>query len=247
MRTLTVILTVCLGLLLPQCAAALAVFDAALFNETVREHSVTLNQWAKENSQRLAQLQQQQQTHALLEQHTTMPGQQSWSNVQQVQEQSLALLHATKSLWGEFGSAQRYYEEFLKAQSWQQCFATNNCNFALALEFMNNTNIKHAQNAYNQADEVIASLNQHISTLVKLSQEGQSSFSLAATLDVLSKLNGSVAASLVNLNSQIATLNQLMSQDLSTKAQKAITDRAYLQTITHYTEQEPIQVPQFVK
>lgn len=244
-----------LGLLLlvhvciPPALSAMAVIDAKLISEEVKQRSLMVKQWAKDNEQQLKQLNeliisnnQLLTTHNLMAQNYTMNSQSTWQDISTMQEQSLALLYATKSLWGEYGSAQRYYADHLKAQAWESCMATHNCNFNLALKEMNDLNLAHALQAYENAAKVSKQLDQQINSLKKLSVEGLNSQSLAATIDAMAKINGSIAVSMVDLNNQLALFTQMMGQDISKKSQTETIDEKYREIITDFTPINPMPI-----
>lgn len=235
-------------------AGALAVIDARLLAESMRQRSLAVKQWAHDNDQQLQQINQLTKgnaqllsTHDLMAQNYRMDHQSSWQNIETMREQSLALLYASKALWDEYGSAQQYYADSLKAQAWESCINTRVCDFNQALQDINELKLNQAIQAYQNATSMSYKIEDQIGALQQLPLEGLNSQSLAATIDVLAKINGSVAVSMADLNQQLAILTKITSQNMAKESQTETLNRAFLEAITSHQSvfQEPVtnQIP----
>lgn len=223
--------------------AAVPVVDAQLINETIQSRVESMQAWAKDNELQISQLQQLVNTQAFLEQQATMPYQSTWQSMQKLQENSLALAHATQAIWKEFGSAHNYYVNHLMATAWDGCIASGNCNFNQALSKLNNAALQQALQAAENANQVNTQLSTYISHLQQLSIQAQSSTSIASTLDTLTKITGNIDALLITLNAQSAALLQQQSQEATQQALERQSERRYLQMISQYSEQATINLP----
>lgn len=224
-------------------AAVMAVIDNTLVGENVVQRVLAIEQWAHDNMRQLEQLNSLDQgnvilddTQQLMVKNYAMDSKGSWQQVQALQEESLTLLHAAKSMWEEFGSAQHYYASFHKAQAWDKCMQGQHCTFARALEEMDNQAISQSMQAYQNAEEMNTKLQGQIELLQELNQESENSESQAGTLDALSKINGHVASSMVDLNNQMAQLTKLQSHHMAQESNEALAHDSYVQAITSFTD-----------
>lgn len=217
-------------------AGGLPVIDAALIQETLTQRTLTMQQWAQENETRLQQLYQLGATHNLLQDQTLMPYQDSWQSFQNMHEQSLALVHATQALWREYGSIQNYYTAYLKAEAWEMCISTGNCDFNQALQNLDQFKLQQANQAATSAEKVNQQLDSYVTQLQQLSFEAQNSQSIASTLDTLTKITSNVDSLLITLNSQIATLSALQSQEAGQRAWEKKIERKYIQAISQHAD-----------
>lgn len=235
----------CLALLLCALAlpcAAFPVFDAAALTENILHRILYLDQWARDNLAQADQLSSlnvgndiAQGTQNLMDQNYAMDFKGTWEQINALQEDSLVLLHATKSAWEEFGSVGQYLSSFYKANAWEECFNSGTrCTFAQVVKKLDDEAIEQALTAYRHAEAMSARLEHQVQELQSLSRESQDSTSAAGTLDALSKINGSVASSLVDLNSQVALMTRLQSHEIaranSQKRSSAARDEALLKT-----------------
>lgn len=246
-RVIALSLTLTLGMApFSHTAMALTVIDPTLIAENIFQRILAIEQWAQDNSNQLDQINKLDtgntildDTQTLMEQNYAMDFKASWDQVMSLQEDSLALLHAAKSVWEEFGSAQQYYASFHKAQAWEKCMQSSHCNFATALNEMDNQSIEQALQAYQNAEDMNVKLQEQIDLLQELNTESQNSESAAGTIDTLSKINGHVASSMVDLNNQIAQLTKMQSHEMAQKSNEDLAHDSYIRAITSFKDYGP--------
>lgn len=221
-----------------------AVIDSKLIAETIQQRTASMQQWAKDNEMQLSQLQQMSITHQFLEGQALMSYQNTWQDLRSIQEQSLALVHATQALWREFGSAQDYYVNYLMSSAWSSCMNTGHCSFNQALSNLDNMKLQQAMQSAEGAHKVNQQLENYLAKLQQFTFQAQNSKSIASTLDTLAQITSNVDALLIQLNAQTASLSQLNSQAAAQKSVESTFERQYLQAISQHTEQDPIHVPQ---
>lgn len=231
--------------------AAMAVFDAAVLHQSMREQVMAVEQWARDNVNQARQIEEllsgnhiATDTQNLMDKNYTMRNKHSWSKIRQLQQESLTLLYATKALWDEFGSANRYYASFRKADAWKLCMQSNNCTFSQTMQNLEDSSITQAIQAYRNAEQMNERLQGQIVKLQSISDESQNTDSQAATLDALSKINGSVAGSMVDLNAQVAQLTKLQGHSIAKQSNKVLADEFYFKEVTKSTHRlKPDSVP----
>lgn len=231
--------------------AALPVIDGAAIAESISQKIIAIEQWARDNLNQARQIEELldgnnilTDTQNLMDKNFAMEYKHSWEQVSSLQDQSLALLYASKSIWEEYGSANRYYAAFQKAKSWEQCMKGRHCTFAKALENLEDSSISQSIKAYQNAEAMNRKLNEQISSLQKLVQESKNSKSQAGTLDALSKINGSVASSMIDLNGQLAQLTKLQSHELAKQSNEQLASDSYFKEITSYNRVNSTKLPQ---
>lgn len=234
-------------------AFAIAVFDAAALSENILHRVLYLDQWARDNLTQANQLSSLnlgndiiQGTQDLMSQNYAMDFKETWEQITSLQEDTLVLLHASKSAWEEFGSLGQYLASFYKADAWEKCLADGNCDFQEVVQKLDDEAIVQALNAYRHADEMNVKLASQVQELQKLGRESQNSQSAAGTLDALSKINGAVADSLVDLNSQVALLTKLQSQALAQEKSKDRSRAARDEILLRYDGRYQGKVPAFL-
>ena len=238
------------------CLPSLAfpVFDAAALTENIMHRLLYLNQWAKDNLNQADQLSSLnvgnnivQGTQDLMQQNYAMDFKGTWDQINALQENSLVLLHATKSTWEEFGSVGQYLASFYKADAWERCLTTGKrCTFSDVVKRLDDEAIEQALDAYRHAEAMGDKLETQVQELQSLSQESQSSQSAAGTLDAMSKINGSVASSLVDLNSQVALLTKLQSHEIARDNSQKRSSAALDEALLRYTPQHQVKLPAFL-
>lgn len=237
----------------PAQASGIPVFDAAALGENMLQRLVFLEQWARDNIAQSDQLQSintgnvtLDETQQLMEQNYAMINKATWSNIADLQERSLTLIQAARAAWAEFGSAQQYYASFQTAQAWEQCFNSGNCNFGRIVPQLENSSIAQARQAYQYAEQVNQKLSSQVARLQNIIRESENSDSQAGTIDALAKINGTVASSLVDLNSQISLMTKLQSHQLASESNRRLGGEAYFKSITTYTPRPDDNLPQYL-
>ncbi len=235
-------------------ASGFPVFDAAALTENMLHRILYLDQWARDNLAQADQLSSlnvgnniAQGSHELMAQNYAMDLKASWAHITALQEDSLGLLHATQSTWEEFGSVGQYLAAFYKAEAWERCFeGTSPCTFGTVVKKLDNEAIDQALSAYQHAQAMSQKLERQVQALQNLSAESQSSHSAAGTLDALSKINGAVASSLVDLNSQLAVITKLHSHQLARTTSKERSNAAHSEALLRYSPQPTSKLPTFL-
>lgn len=227
------------------------VIDAAAISESISQKIVAIEQWAKDNINQAKQIEELLQgnniltdTQELMNNNYAMDFKHSWDQVSNLQNQSLALLYASKSLWEEYGSAQQYYAAFQKSRSWEQCMKGRHCTFAKALKNLEDSSISQSLQAYHNAESMNQKLNEQIHSLMQLVNESKNNKSQAGTLDALSKINGSVASSMIDLNSQLAQMTKLQSHAMAKQSNEQLMFDSYFKEITSYKQTKTSVLPQ---
>lgn len=197
--------------------ASYMVFDASALRESISQKVAAMEQWATDNAHQIQQLQELVNTYKLEAQNSVMPMLSAWQDLQSLHEDSLSLLHASASVWQEFGDANRYLASFKRADAWNSCIQSGKCNFKKTLHLIDNTAIDFATKSYQNAELMQEKLKNQIREVQKLNLEARSSTGRAASLDALSKINSSISSSLVDLNLQTSTMVKLLSHDLAAK------------------------------
>lgn len=254
-RTLTLLLTKCSVLVLAlSCQspsyAALAVIDSAALSESISQRIMTIESWARDNLNQVRQIQELlsgnnilTNTQKLMDLNYAMDFKASWEQISALQEQSLALLYASKSVWEEYGSAQQYYAAFHKAQAWKNCMQSHSCHFDQVLNSLDESTISQSLQAYRQAEAMNDKLNAQVAQLKNLVTESELNHSQAGTLDALSKINGVVASSMVDLNNQMAQLTKLKSHEMAAHSNAALAHKSYLEEILRYQSTKSKALP----
>lgn len=191
--------------------------DKKSLAQSLEMQQQTLSQWQKENDARLKQLQAQEDLLSFNEEDSKMPNKESWENINEIQENVMALMEANISLWEEFGDANKYYASFKKASAWQECFESGSCTFNQTINLLDDSSISFATKAYENAQQMQTKLKSELHNIANLTYEGENAVQRGALIDTLSKVNSQSAISLLDLNNQIATLVQLISHDLGSK------------------------------
>lgn len=224
--------------------AIITVVDPSLIRENVMQRVLSIEQWARDNLNQLEQITRLDtgneilnSTQQLMTQNYAMDFKESWQQVKHLQEESLTLLHAAKAMWEEFGSSQQYYAAFHKAKAWEKCMQHKHCTFATALNELHDKSISQAIQAYHNAEDMNAKLQTQIEQLQQLNIESQESTSAAGTLDAMSKINGHVASSMVDLNNQIAQLTKLQSHEMAQQNNEALAHDSYIRAITDFSDE----------
>lgn len=224
--------------------AMITVVDPSLIRENVMQRVLAIEQWARDNINQLEQITRLDTSNVILDgtqqlmtQNYAMDFKESWQQVKHLQKESLTLLHAAKSMWEEFGSSQHYYAAFHKAQAWENCMHQKHCTFATALNELHDKSITQAMQAFHNAEDMNAKLQAQIEQLQQLNIESQESTSAAGTLDAMSKINGHVASSMVDLNNQIAQLTKLQSHEMAQKNNEALAQDSYIRAITDFSDE----------
>lgn len=197
--------------------ATFPVFDASALHESISQKVAAIEQWATDNANQIKQLQELVNTYELEAKNSIMPMLSAWQDLQSLHEDSLSLLHASASVWQEFGDANRYLASFKRSDAWNNCIQSGHCNFKKTLRLIDNTAIDFATKSYQNAELMQEKLKSQIIEIQKLNLEARSSTGRAASLDALSKINSSISSSLVDLNLQTSTLVKLLSHDLAAK------------------------------
>ena len=230
--------------------AAIPVMDASALNESVMQRIISIEQWARDNINQARQIQEllsgnniAHDTQNLMDRNYVMDSKESWQNIARIKEQSLSMLYASRSAWEEFGSAQQYLASFQKASAWSKCMQAGNCSFSRVLTELEDSTISQAMEAFEMSQSMNIKLQEQIDQVQALVVESQSTASQAGTLDALSKINGSAALSMIDLNNQIALLTRLQSHDLARQSNVRLAQEGYLKEITRHVERAPDRLP----
>ncbi len=182
-------------------------------------------------------------TQMLMDKNYTMDNKYTWEYIHKLQQDTMAMLYASKAIWDEFGSANRYYTSFRKAQAWDQCMQSGNCTFSQTLQNLEDSSISQAMQAYKNAEQMNDKLLVQIDKLQRIADETQNTNSQAATLDGLSKINGSVASSMIDLNAQVAQLTKLQGHALAKQSNQALADEFYFREVAKSTSKKVETLP----
>lgn len=201
------------------CAPATASEDTRVLNEIAEKLGSqldTLRSWSESNQQSAQVLLEQSNTAMQMAEYDHLkPNADTWDKVEELNEQSLGLLHATSSLWESYGTFSAYLASHKKAEAWQKCLEQKGayCSFRDALEELDTNTIDAATQAAKSAEESQSVIEDQIAKLESLSFEARGAEGLGAGLDTLSKVNAASASSLINLNNGIYTMIKLQAHE----------------------------------
>lgn len=239
-----------LGLNCTNAHGAMPVFDGAVLAQTIQEQVLAVEQWARDNINQARQINEllsgntiASDTQMLMDKNYTMDNKYTWEYIHKLQQDTMAMLYASKAIWDEFGSANRYYTSFRKAQAWDQCMQSGNCTFSQTLQNLEDSSISQAMQAYKNAEQMNDKLLVQIDKLQRIADETQNTNSQAATLDGLSKINGSVASSMIDLNAQVAQLTKLQGHALAKQSNQALADEFYFREVAKSTSKKVETLP----
>ena len=229
---------------------AMPVFDGAVLAQTIQEQVLAVEQWARDNINQARQINEllsgntiASDTQMLMDKNYTMDNKYTWEYIHKLQQDTMAMLYASKAIWDEFGSANRCYTSFRKAQAWDQCMQSGNCTFSQTLQNLEDSSISQAMQAYKNAEQMNDKLLVQIDKLQRIADETQKTNSQAATLDGLSKINGSVASSMIDLNAQVAQLTKLQGHALAKQSNQALADEFYFREVAKSTSKKVETLP----
>lgn len=214
------------------CAPAAASEDSAVLHEIagkLQKQLNTLQSWSASNQQS-AQVLLQQSNAAMnmaVKDHMK-PNEKTWSEVEELNEKSLGLLHATSALWQSYGDFQNYLASYKKAEAWKKCLdrTGENCTFRDALSELDTKSIDYATQAAKSAEESQSVIEDQIAKLESLSLEGRMADGLGAGIDTLSKVNAASASSLINLNNGIYTMIKLQAHETAGRHNLSMAEEA---------------------
>lgn len=230
--------------------ANLPVIDGASLAESITQKIIAIEQWARDNINQAKQIEELFEgnniltdTQKLMDENFAMQFKHSWSQVSDLQNQSLALLYASKAVWEEFGNAQHYYASFQKAQAWEHCLHGRHCDLAKTMKNLDESSISQSMQAYKNAEAMNRKLSEQITALQSLVSESQNNKSQAGTLDALSKINGAVASSMIDLNGQLAVITKLQSHAQAKQSNEQLAFDSYFKEITSYKNTQITTLP----
>ncbi|WP_156907530.1 hypothetical protein [Anaerobiospirillum succiniciproducens] len=239
-----------MGLNCTNAHGAMPVFDGAVLAQTIQEQVLAVEQWARDNINQARQINEllsgntiASDTQMLMDKNYTMDNKYTWEYIHKLQQDTMAMLYASKAIWDEFGSANRYYTSFRKAQAWDQCMQSGNCTFSQTLQNLEDSSISQAMQAYKNAEQMNDKLLVQIDKLQRIADETQNTNSQAATLDGLSKINGSVASSMIDLNAQVAQLTKLQGHALAKQSNQVLADEFYFREVAKSTSKKVETLP----
>lgn len=184
----------------------------------------TMRSWSEDNRRQTEELRENAEKAMKLAgtDHET-PDRETWSKLDELNENSLGLLHASSSLWESYGSMSAYIASFKKAEAWQECVKSHkHCSFREVLSRMDSNSIDYATRAMRSAEENSKAIGQSIRKLEELSFEARGAVGLGAGLDTLSKVNAASAASLADLGTSINTLLRIQAHEQAVKHNQAL-------------------------
>ncbi len=174
----------------------------------------TLRAWSADNSRQAGYLLEQSDAAMAMAQHDHIkPDARTWSAIDDLNEQSLGLLHATQSLWESYGNFNSYLASVKKAQAWQSCSKQQHCSFRDAVSNMDTNSVEVAVKAAKSAELSQKNIAEQIKKLEAFAFEARNSEGLAAGIDALSKVNAASAASLVDLSNGVNTMLSIQAHE----------------------------------
>ncbi|MCR5085156.1 MAG: hypothetical protein K6A65_06605 [Succinivibrionaceae bacterium] len=197
------------------------VIDPKALQESINQGIRQMNQWETENRNKLAEIAELEKTRVLEERNSEMPGKAGWAGIDEVNGRTLAMLHASKSLWQQYGSASEYLAAFKKSSAWRQCFSTRGCTFSRSLSLLDERGVDYATQAYLSAQRMQQKLSADIAALERISREARAAEGRGAALDALNKINSSMADSMLDLGHGTAALVGIISHDSAMRHQAA--------------------------
>ncbi len=179
----------------------------------------TMRAWSRENQRQTEELRSQAQKAMELagKDHET-PMKETWEQVDELNENSLGVLHASAALWKSYGSLSSYLSSFKKAEAWRECIKSQQtsykrCSFREVLSRMDSNSIDYAAQAMQSAEENSRAIGESIRKLEQLSFEARAADGLGAGLDTLAKVNAASTAQLADLGTSINTLLRIQAHE----------------------------------
>lgn len=215
-----------LAVLCHSASATTTVSMLSKLSSQMQQTNKILQSWSEKNQQSAEDL------YTLTEENTKKaeegmerPSVETWSKVEELNLSSLGVLHATASLWKEFGAASSCTASSIENQAWQDCLEDNGgeCTFREMLARMDEKSLEIAIKAAANAQDMTESLELNIEKLQELSSEARDADGLGAGLDTLSKVNASAAASLVTLSNQINSMLSFTLSEAESEHQRRLT------------------------
>ena len=217
--------------LLAACSCCLAENEEGLLRDIsskLSESLDTMRSWSRENQRQTEELRVQAQKAMELagKDHET-PAKDTWDKVDELNENSLGVLHASQSLWKSYGSLSSYSSSFKKAEAWRECVQSQQnfakkCSFREVLSRMDSKSIDYAAEAMQSAEENSRAIGESIRKLELLSFEARAAEGLGAGLDTLAKVNAASTASLADLGTSINTMLRIQAHEAASSHNLAL-------------------------
>lgn len=194
--------------------------------------AATFAQWAHDNSNQIAKLNEQLKTNELLRSDMVMSHKQSWERVSKLNSDSIKILTASHALADEMEKGSAYLVSKSRSKVIESCLKDSKCMLQEKLRSFDEVASMRSERAIHQARMVKQSLKQQIHELSQLSFEGRDATSRSDALDTMAKINAQAGSSLIALNDQFASVVEFLSLDTATRVQdknikKAMSSRLY--------------------
>ena len=225
--------------------AAFAVFDAQNLMQMLTDNIATVEQWGIDNQKQLEQLQQLIQSNTWAQTNSTLNQRASWQVVETARQETLALVHATSSIWQQCGQLSRFLATMKSSEAWLACARSGSCSFENYLRDLDESTVKIAQNAAAYAERMQVHLGQKAQALERLKTNGQTAKGQADIMDNMSKINAEIASSMIDLNGQSTQLISLITKAQALKAderQSFMAQEQYFEAKTGWHSQPHLEM-----
>ena len=173
--------------------------------------AATIEQWSIDNQHQIAQLKEMVKTNQFFDENSKKPNAKQWDKLKEIHKNTLNVLHASHAIADVMEKKNELFISQEKVQAWQKCAQKSFCALQDAHNFFNKTRALQNLEAIKNAKTFKNNINAQIKNLNDMSTESLEAKGLAANLDAMSKINAQTSNSLVDLNSQFATIIEMMS------------------------------------
>lgn len=207
-------------LMSPAAQAGWPVFDAQNWMENMLHKVAAIEEWGVDNQKQIEHLQEMQRTNEWAKVNTELHNSESWQDIERIEQQTMVMVQASRTLWQELETFASYVEIFKQAEAWEKCFKAKYCDFGTYLEQLDDLLMVSAREAAFNAGDMQEHMQQKAETLKALSAAGRKAQGQADLLDNLSRINTETAASLIDLNTQTSALLQMLGNEFSARSSR---------------------------
>lgn len=179
--------------------------------EVAEFKAATIEQWSIDNQHQIAQLKEMVKTNKFFDENSKKPNAKQWEKLKEIQNKTLNVLHASHTLADVIEKENELFIAKEKEEAWKKCTQIALCHFQDAYNFFNKTRANQNLTVIKNAKSFKNNINDQIKNLNDISTESLEAKGLAANLDAMSKINAQTSNSLADLNSQFATIVEMMS------------------------------------
>ncbi len=186
--------------------AAEEVVDKKLISKLSSHNSDMLQQWTKALSLEAEQLELKRRGLELAEQNLNDASENDWETVQRLTEKTGEVLTAGASLWSNYEALATLLATTEETSAWNRCLQSDSCSLTDYQTEVDETFLKSAKAAAEQAATMSYSLKEQATDLASITEDAAKARGINDLLSAIVKLNAQTSASLIRLNEQVSTL-----------------------------------------